>query len=80
LKNDVNAPSKSNKQNLFKKIVFVGVLRSMPKIAGSGSGSTPKCHGYSATLTVSKTIFFFRLLTNDLIPPYLSGMKNTISS
>ncbi len=45
LKNDVNVPSKSNKQkNLFFKISFLLVSwRSMMKIAGSGSesGSDP---------------------------------------
>jgi hypothetical protein len=61
LKNDVNLPSKSNK-NFFVKIkFFVGILKvndensririhqSETWIRGSGSGSTPKCHG-SATL------------------------------
>ncbi len=51
--NDVNVPSKSNKQkNFFFKISFLLVSwRCMTKTAGSrsGSGSTPKCHG-SATL------------------------------
>jgi hypothetical protein len=43
LKTDVSVPSKSNKQKkLFKKLVFLlAFLRSMMKIAGSGS--TPKC-------------------------------------
>ncbi len=65
-KNDVNVPSKINKQRNFrKKIVFVGLLKvneensririririhySEAWIHGSGSGSTPKCHG-SGTL------------------------------
>jgi hypothetical protein len=51
LKNDVNVSSKSNMQkNFLKNISFLlASSRSMMKRAGSGSGSTPKCHG-SATL------------------------------
>jgi hypothetical protein len=63
LKNYVKVPSKSNMQeNFFKKnLFFVGILKvndekrririnkSEAWIPGSGSGSTPKCHG-SATL------------------------------
>ncbi len=62
LKNDVNIPSKSNKQKIFvKKLVFCWNLKvndensririririnlSEAWIRGSGSGSTPKCHG-----------------------------------
>ncbi len=61
--NEVNAPSKSNKQKkvLNKRLVFVGILKVIEEnsririhwseawIRGSRSGSTPKCHG-SATL------------------------------
>ncbi len=44
-KNDVNVPSKSNKQeNFFFKLVSDEIVGS-----GSASGSTPKCHG-SGTL------------------------------
>ncbi len=52
LKNDVNVPSKSNKQkNRKKHLYFVGILRLLTKRAGSGSesGSVYKCHG-SGTL------------------------------
>jgi hypothetical protein len=48
-KNNVNVPSKSNKQKSFKKlVVFVGILgRSITKIAGSaiGSGSISQQQG-----------------------------------
>jgi hypothetical protein len=38
LKNDVNVPSKNNKQeNLTKKYVFVDVLKVNDELAGSGS-------------------------------------------
>ncbi len=38
LKNDVNVPSKSNKQNKFEnKLFFVGVLKVTDGTAGSGS-------------------------------------------
>jgi hypothetical protein len=65
LKNDVNVHSKSNKQKTFLKQFFVCILRindensririrvrmqlSEAWIRGSGSASTPKCHG-SGTL------------------------------
>ncbi len=53
LKNDVNAPSKSNKQkNLFLKISFLlASWRSMTKIAGSApeSGSISQRHGSADT-------------------------------
>jgi hypothetical protein len=62
VKNNINVPSKSNKQqNFFLKLVFVADLKvndeksririhsSEAWIRASGSGSTPKCHG-SGTL------------------------------
>ncbi len=60
-KNDVNVPSKSNKQKNFFFCFFFGVLSSMTKIEGSGawirgSGSVSKCHG-SATLDETTWIF-----------------------
>jgi hypothetical protein len=46
LKNDVNVPSKSNKQKIFLKNIFFGLTKIAEAwIRGSGSGSTPKCHG-----------------------------------
>ncbi len=49
-KNDVNVPSKSNKQkNLEKNSFLLASWRSLMKIAGSGNWSAPKCHR-SATL------------------------------
>ncbi len=50
LKNDVNVPSKSNKQKNFFKLVFVGVLKvnnenSWIRIRRSGSGSISQMHG-----------------------------------
>ncbi len=65
LKNDLNVPSKSNKQKFFSQIlVFVGFLKVNDKnrririririrIHWSEAWSTPKCHG-SATLLYSK--------------------------
>jgi hypothetical protein len=56
LKNGVKVPSKSTgskQKNCFKIISFLLASgRSMTKIAGSGSGSTPKCHG-SGTLDIT---------------------------
>ncbi len=53
LKNDVNVPSKSNKQKKFKKIIsfLLAYWRSMTKIAGSGSesGSIRQRHGSEDT-------------------------------
>ncbi len=46
LKNDVNVPSKSNKQKNFIKIsLLLASWRSMTKTAGSGSGSISQRHG-----------------------------------
>ncbi len=46
LKNDVNVPSKSNKQKNFLEIIFLlAFWRSMRKIAGSGSESISQRHG-----------------------------------
>ncbi len=57
-----NVASKSNQQkNFSEKIVFCWHLRSMKKIAGSGS--TPKCHG-SATLLCLQDML--RILHNSI--------------
>jgi hypothetical protein len=79
LKNDVNVPTKSNKQkNFLKKLFFVGILKENDEnsririrthcsetwIRGSRSGSTPKCHG-SATLLLRRK--YFALLSTSLI-------------
>ncbi len=46
LENDVNVPSKSNKQkNVFKKVSFFGIVKVNEKIAGSGSRSISQRHG-----------------------------------
>jgi hypothetical protein len=52
LKNDINVPSKSNKQKkLGQKYLLLVSWRTLMKRAGSGAGSVPKCHG-SGTLLV----------------------------
>ncbi len=68
LKDDVNVPSKSNKQNnLGKKLFFVGILKvtdeksrsqswiriSLSEVRIRGSGSIPKCYG-SRTLVTTR--------------------------
>ncbi len=76
---DLNVPSKNNKLKYFiLKISFLLALwRSMTKIAGSGSisqrsgsgsGSTPKCHG-SATLPVG----VLRFATGVLVSLFAEG-------
>jgi hypothetical protein len=50
LKNDVNTPSKSNKQKKLEFLFLVGSLKvTDEKSRIRGSGSVPKCHG-SGTL------------------------------
>ncbi len=65
LKNDVNVPSKSNKQkSFFKNCFLLASWRSMTKIAGSGStsgsGLPPTCHG-SATLDFRHLTYMIEL-------------------
>jgi hypothetical protein len=71
LKNDVNVPLKSNKQNNLKKMFFVCILKDNDENSRSESGSisqrhgsadpgsTPKCHG-SATLQKARRVQYCR--------------------
>jgi hypothetical protein len=63
--------SKTEEEKLTKKSVLLAscTCRSMTKIAGSGSGSVPKCHG-SAPLQANRYLIIFDYLSMMSDFPY----------
>jgi hypothetical protein len=68
LKNDVNIPSKSNKQKIFFKLVFVGVLKV--------NDENSRIRIYTKILWIRNTAFLaseYKFMRVQLPWPYLQG-------